>query len=195
MPNPQASPNSFRRMGLALVPAILLVSIGYAQQQILPPAGVGNFHVVNEHVYRGAQPSPAGIQELAKMGVKTVVDLREADQAGGEKQLVEAAGMKFINIPMRGMEKPNLASVERALAVLNDKGAGIVFVHCRRGADRTGTVVACYRISHDHWDNMRALAEAKANGMAWIQKAMQHFVKSYRPTVEAANTAATGTVN
>jgi protein tyrosine/serine phosphatase len=177
------------------VPAILLGSIGYAQQQILPPAGVGNFHVVNERIYRGAQPSASGIQALAKMGVKTVVDLREADQALAEKQLVEAAGMKFINVPMHGMERPNPASVERALAALNDQGAGIVFVHCRRGADRTGTVVACYRISHDHWDNARALAEAKANGMAWIQKAMQHFVKSYRPTVEAANTAAAGTVN
>jgi tyrosine-protein phosphatase SIW14 len=195
MPNPQGSPNSFRRLGLALVPAILLVSTGYAQQQILPPAGVGNFRVVNEHVYRGAQPSQQGIQELAKMGVKTVVDLREADQARAEKQLVEAAGMKFVNVPMRGLERPNPASVAQALAVLNDKAAGIVFVHCRRGADRTGTVVACYRISHDHWDNGRALAEAKANGMAWIQKAMQHFVKSYRPTVEAANTAAPGTVN
>jgi protein tyrosine/serine phosphatase len=197
MPIPQGFPKSFRRLSLALVPAILLVSIGYAQEQlqVQPPAGVGNFHVVNEHIYRGAQPSAEGFQALAKMGVKTVIDLREADQAAGEKVMVEAAGMKFISVPMRGMEKPSLASVERALSVLNDKDAGKVFVHCRRGADRTGTVVACYRISHDHWDNGRALSEAKSNGMAWIQKAMQHFVKSYRPTMEAANTAVPGTVN
>jgi protein tyrosine phosphatase (PTP) superfamily phosphohydrolase (DUF442 family) len=188
---PQGFPQFFTRRGLMLMPAILLVSTGFAQQA---PAGVGNFHVVNEHVYRGAQPSDEGFKALAKMGVKTVVDLREADQAAGEKAVVEAAGMRFVSIPMHGMETPNPASVEKALAVFNDKNAGVVFVHCRRGADRTGAVVAAYRISHDKWDNGRALAEAKSNGMAWIQKAIQHYVKSYRPPVveAAATTAAPG---
>lgn len=193
---PQGFPHFLRRHGFMLVPAILLVATGYAQQQVQPPAGVGNFHVVNEHLYRGAQPSNEGFQALAKMGVKTVIDLREADQAAAEKAMVEAAGMRFVSIPMRGMEKPNPVSVEKALAVINSKDSGTVFVHCRRGADRTGTVVACYRISHDKWDNGRALGEAKANGMAWVQKAMQHYVKSYRPpVVEAATTTVPGGSN
>ena len=191
---PQGFRNSFRRLGLALVPAILLATVGFAQQ-IQPPAGVGNFHVVNEHIYRGAQPSGQGFQALAKMGVKTVIDLRESDQAAGERQMVEAAGMRFVSIPMHGLEKPSPAAIAQALAVFNDKDAGIVFVHCRRGADRTGTVVACYRISHDRWGNPRALAEAKANGMAWIQKAMQHYVMAYRPPVEAAATTVAGPSN
>jgi protein tyrosine/serine phosphatase len=192
---PQDFPKSFHRLGLALVPAILLATTGFAQPQVQPPAGVGNFHVVNEHLYRGAQPSPEGIQALAKIGVKTVVDLREADHASGERQLVEAAGMRFVSVPMHGMEKPNPASVAQVLAVFNDKDAGTVFVHCRRGADRTGAVVACYRISHDHWDNGRALSEAKSYGMAWIQKAIQHFVMAYHPPVVAASTTAAGGSN
>jgi protein tyrosine/serine phosphatase len=194
MPTSQDFSKPFRRLGLALVPAILLATTGFAQP-VQPPAGVDNFHVVNERIYRGAQPSQAGIQALAKMGVKTVIDLREADQAAAERQLVEAAGMRFVSVPMHGMEKPNPAAVAQVLAVFNDKDAGTVFVHCRRGADRTGTVVACYRISHDHWENHRALAEAKSNGMAWIQKAMQHFVMAYRPPVEAATTAVAGPSN
>jgi protein-tyrosine phosphatase len=54
-----------------------------------------------------------------------------------------------------------------------------VFVHCRRGADRTGTVVACYRIGHDRWDGGKAIAEAKADGMSVFQVAMRRYVERY----------------
>jgi protein tyrosine/serine phosphatase len=62
------------------------------------------------------------------------------------------------------------------LALLNDESAGPVFIHCRRGNDRTGMIIACYRISHDHWENRKALDEAIANGMSWAEIAMRHYV-------------------
>jgi tyrosine-protein phosphatase SIW14 len=153
--------------------------------------GVGNFHKVNEKVYRGAQPSTEGFANLAKLGIKTVVDLRETDgRTAVEKKTVEADGMRYINVPMLGMSAPANIDVQKVLALFNDASSGPVFVHCRRGADRTGTVVACYRISHDGWDNARALQEAKLDGMHWIEFAMQHFVMHYKaPTVAAAPAA------
>jgi uncharacterized protein (TIGR01244 family) len=161
--------------------------------QTLNVVGVENFHQVNEHLYRGAQPTDAGFQNLAKLGVKTVIDLRETDgRSAQEKKAVESAGMRYVNIPMYGMSTPHQADVEKVLALFNDASAGPVFVHCRRGADRTGTVVACYRISHDGWNNAKALAEAKTNGMAWIEKAMQHYVMQYKAPVAVA-AAATAT--
>jgi uncharacterized protein (TIGR01244 family) len=181
------------RRSLIFAPVFLLATVAFAQA----PAGVSNFHMVNDHVYRGAQPSVEGFQSLAKMGIKTIVDLRQAEggRSAAEKQAVEAAGMKYINIPMLGMHTPNSGDVAKALAVLEDSKAGPVFVHCRRGADRTGAVLACYRISHDHWDNQRALAEAKSFGMAWIQKSIQHYVMAYRPPVQNAATAPAVTPN
>jgi tyrosine-protein phosphatase SIW14 len=171
---------------LVLAPVLLAVS-AYAQQA---PVGVGNFHMVNEHLCRGAQPTDEGFKNLAKMGVKTIVDLREADSRSlAEKKVVEAAGMKYVNIPLYGMQAPPAASVAKALAIFNDKQAGTVFVHCRRGADRTGTIVACYRVSHDGWDNTKALSEAKSFGMAWIERAMQHYVRDYRAPVQNASAA------
>jgi len=171
---------------LVLAPVLLAVS-AYGQQA---PAGVGNFHMVNDHLCRGAQPTDEGFKNLAKMGVKTVVDLREPDsRALAEKKVVEAAGMRYVNIPLYGMQAPPAASVAKALALFNDKDSGTVFVHCRRGADRTGTIIACYRVSHDGWDNTKALSEAKSFGMAWIERAMQHYVRDYRAPVQNASAA------
>ncbi len=155
-------------------------------------SGVGNFHQINDHLYRGAQPTPEGFRHLAALGVKTVVDLREAgSRAVTEKRIVERDGMIYINIPFAGLGAPSEAQVGKVLAIFNDPAAGPVFVHCRRGADRTGTVVACYRVSNDHWKNQAALAEAKQDGMAWFEKAMQQYVLRYQPPAAVAADSAT----
>src|SRR5260370_26751064 len=65
--------------------------------------GIKNFHQLNEHVYRGAQPADEGFQYLAKIGVKTVIDLREAERSQAEERVVTAAGMKYVNVPMTGL--------------------------------------------------------------------------------------------
>src|SRR3954453_13044675 len=64
------------------------------------PAGVGNFHQVSEHVYRGAQPTDEGFKNLAKLGVKTVIDLRLPDEhsISAEENAVKSAGMRYVNI-------------------------------------------------------------------------------------------------
>jgi len=149
--------------------------------------GVHNFHQINDHVFRGAQPSSEGFQALAKMGVKTVIDLRESgSRADSEKRVVEKAGMRYVNIPFSGYSAPSDQQIARVLAMFEDSAAGPVFIHCRRGADRTGTVVACYRVLHDHWKNQEALTEAKNDGMSWTERAMQRYVLGYQPPAAAA---------
>jgi tyrosine-protein phosphatase SIW14 len=147
--------------------------------------GIGNFQKVNDHVYRGAQPTEHGFLNLAKLGVRTVIDLQESGDARalGEAKSVKAAGMQYISVPMRGMETPSNASVTKVLSLLEDTATGPVFVHCHRGADRTGGVIACYRIEHDHWTNDHALAEAKSLGMSWYQQAIQRYVRNYQPRI------------
>jgi tyrosine-protein phosphatase SIW14 len=184
--------NCLFRRGWMLAPAFFLAVAAFGQQ----PAGVSNFHIVDQQVYRGAQPTSQGFESLAKMGVKTVIDLREADDlALAEKKQVEADGMRFVNIPMRGMHRPTPADVARALALFGDTSSGPVFVHCKRGADRTGTVVACYRISRYHWENHKALDEARTYGMSWFQRAMMHYVLGYRPPVQHAGAEAASAGN
>jgi|SRR5581483_2252702 len=151
--------------------------------------GIHNFDQVDAHVYRGAQPTGEGFEYLSKLGVKTVIDLREAgERSREEERLVTDAGMKYINVPMTGLTPPTDAEISKILATMEDGASGPVFVHCRRGADRTGAVIAAYHIDHDKWDNARALLDAKAHKMSFLQHPRENFIENFRSRVLDANT-------
>jgi tyrosine-protein phosphatase SIW14 len=179
------------RFGAVVLAALATGSLpGAASPQDL--TGIRNFHNVNSQIYRGGQPTQEGFQKLSQLGIKTVIDLRQpGDRSLAEKKIVEAAGMHYVSVPMRGFQTPTAEQITKVLSLFNDSTAGPVFVHCRRGADRTGTVVACYRISHDGWENTRALAEARSLGMSFFERALQNFVLRYKPdrNVAASTTA------
>jgi tyrosine-protein phosphatase SIW14 len=151
-----------------------------------------NFQKVDDHVYRGAQPTDIGFKELSQLGIKTVVDLRDIGEhsQAGEQKIVTDLGMRYLSVPMHGMSTPKDDQVAAVQALFNDAASGPVFVHCKRGADRTGMVVAVYRISHDQWENKKALSEAKSYGMSIFERAIQHYVMDYKPAVTLARAGA-----
>jgi uncharacterized protein (TIGR01244 family) len=158
------------------------------------PEGIKNFYQVDQNVYRGAQPTEDGFKYLAQIGVKTVIDLRAADERSeSEESMVTAAGMKYVSVPMTGLTAPTEAQISRILGVL-EADNGPVFVHCKRGADRTGVVIASYRIDHDGWDNAHALSEAKARGMSFFQFPRMSYISAFRPRTLDAKTSADGNV-
>ncbi|MGA8026193.1 MAG: tyrosine-protein phosphatase [Bryobacteraceae bacterium] len=142
-----------------------------------PAAHIGNFGKVNDHIYRGAEPSLVGLQELGAMGVKLVIDLRESSQSTEfERQQVEKLHMKYVNVPFAPFSAPTQEQVKQVLSLLLKNNSDPVFVHCRRGRDRTGTVVACYRIQHDGWDNQHAFTEAKEFGISFAERGMRSYI-------------------
>ncbi|HUA82526.1 MAG TPA: tyrosine-protein phosphatase [Bryobacteraceae bacterium] len=152
-------------------------------------AGVPNFHKVNDGLYRGGQPTEDGFENLASLGVKTVIDLRgigEHSQAR-EQGWVQADGMHYLSVPLGQLSAPHDADVAKTLAILNNSTGAPVFIHCRRGADRTGTIIACYRIEHDHWDNRKALKEARGYGMSRLERAMQHYILRFETEAASAD--------
>jgi tyrosine-protein phosphatase SIW14 len=153
-----------------------------------PAPGIKNFDKVDDHVYRGAQPTNEGFAYLAKIGVKTVLDLREDGQrARDEERTVTAAGMKYVHVPMSGLTPPSDAQTRQVLTLLEDASVGPVFVHCMRGADRTGAVIATYHMEHDHWEATKALADANSHGMSWMQFPRKSYIMSFVPKVVAAD--------
>ena len=176
--------NSLSAGGLLILSAVFPAFASSKPQAL---EGVGHFFQVNDKLLRGAQPNEEGFHNLAKMGVKTVIDLREeSDRSEWEEKIVKAAGMKYIAVPIAGLAAPTTDQMRKMLQVINDPAAGPVFVHCKRGKDRTGAVVACYRIQHDHWDNAKALKEARNLGMSWFEFPKQQFVLQFRPDGESS---------
>ena len=155
--------------------------------------GIKNFDQVDAHVYRGGQPTDEGFQYLAKLGVRTVIDLREADdRSEAEERTVTGSGMKYVNVPMTGLTPPTEAEITKILAMLEDTTTGPVFVHCQRGADRTGAVIAAYHVDHDQWDNARALKDAKAHSMSFFQFPRENYIRNFRARTVDANAASPG---
>jgi len=143
-------------------------------------AELPNFHQVNQEVYRGGQPKPGGLQKLASLGIKTIINLRDDDEHGqAEEAEARAAGLRYFNIPMARMGRPSDKIIGDVLALLNNSENQPVFVHCKLGSDRTGTVIAIYRLEHDGWTSEQAKAEAKRYGMNIWQMEMKNYISDY----------------
>ncbi|HEX5733916.1 MAG TPA: tyrosine-protein phosphatase [Blastocatellia bacterium] len=143
-------------------------------------AELPNFHKVNEKLYRGGQPREGGVKKLAELGIKTIINLRGADDlTRAEEAEAKAAGLTYFNIAMPGLSRPTHDQVARVMAILNDEQRWPVFIHCKRGSDRTGTIVALYRISNEEWTDNQAMTEAKRHGMSWLEFGMKDYVSDY----------------
>jgi protein tyrosine/serine phosphatase len=150
--------------------------------------GVGNFARVSDSLYRGAQPSNLAYNELKNIGVSIVVDFRdEKPEIAEEKASVEAAGMQFISLPWSGRSVPTHEEVVTFLNLMQDTHGKKVFVHCKEGRDRTGTMVALYRITFNHWSVDQALAEMhQFKYHSAFLPGLAKYVKEY-PSVLAAD--------
>lgn len=138
--------------------------------------GLSDVGQVAPGILRGAQPEPEGYETLRKMGVKTVVNLRTLH---AEKKAVAAAGMRWVEIPIDVTQAIDPAAVRQAVAVLTDPANQPVFIHCSRGKDRVGVIVAVYRMEVDGWTEAEAQAEMEAFGFHEIWFHLKDFVRRY----------------
>ena len=138
-------------------------------------AGIQNCHRVTTNLYRGAQPSAEGMAQLKAVGVKTVVNLRAWHS---DKDKVAGTGLKSVRFemePWRGDE----AEVIQFLKIVIDTNNLPAFVHCERGADRTGMMCAMYRITVCGWTKQEAIAEMKDGGFGFnpVWKSLVTFIE------------------
>ena len=132
--------------------------------------GVGNFGEVTSTLFRGAQPTPGGFEALAKMGIDIVVDAR-GDRADSEGKEVGRLGMRYVAIPWH-CPFPNDDVFVRFLKLLQDNSTKKIFVHCRLGDDRTGMMVAAYRMAAQGWTADEAMRQMREFGFSRVH----HFI-------------------
>jgi tyrosine-protein phosphatase SIW14 len=124
--------------------------------------GVPNAGSVTSTLFRGAQPNNLAYAGLQKLGMNIVVDFRgEGGEVSAEKKSVEALGMKFVSLPWNGAGLPSRDELLTFFTLLRDNPDQKVFIHCQYGADRTGVMIALYRIAVDHWTPEQAISEMK----------------------------------
>ena len=146
---------------------------------------ITNFGHINDHYYRGALPEGHDFQDLASLGIHTVIDLTNGDGDKNEKAEVEQAGMKYVQIPMTTHVNPTEAQIAQFLGVVNDPSAQPVYVHCVGGKHRTGVMTAIYRMKQDQWTAEKAFAEMKQFkfGMDMLHPEFKSFVFDFYTTI------------
>jgi len=132
-------------------------------------SGVDNAGRAGSHLLRGAQPSTTGFHALRRLGVDTVVSFTTGDDdVSGEQAVVEGLGMRYVHLPWSAMHEPPPEHLSAFLALLHEHPNDTVFVHCKAGADRTGAMIASYRVLVEHWSPRDAIAEMNAFGFHWL---------------------------
>lgn len=158
---------------------LLLSSTAFAQDPTAYPK-LPRFQQVSERLFRGGQPRDGGISKLRELGITTVINLRGAsDRTRAEEAEVRRLGLNYFNVGLPNWARPQDSRVARILEVINTPENGRVFVHCKDGVDRTGMIVAIYRMTHDGWSSDQALAEAERFGMRRTQFWMRDYAEDY----------------
>lgn len=117
--------------------------------------GLPNAYRVTPNLYRGAQPTSEGMQELKNLGVKTVINLRSFHS---DRDEIGDTGLGYEHIYMKAWH-PEEKEIVKFLQIATDESRQPVFVHCQHGADRTGVMIAVYRIAVQGWTLDEAIQE------------------------------------
>ncbi len=160
----------------ASAPRAVLPDAARGSARLFGLPGLENVGRVAPGILRGAQPRPEGYGTLRAMGIRTVINLRSRH---GEAKAVEAAGMRSLMLPMNTLKDVDVDSVRKAVALMTDPANQPVFVHCAHGQDRTGVVVAVYRMDVDGWTAAEAEAEMQAFGFNDVWAQLKDFVRRY----------------
>jgi len=139
--------------------------------------GIGNFGEVTPMLFRGGQPTHQGFEALAKMGIDIIVDTR-GNRTNSEGREVRRLGMHYVAIPWH-CPFPNDDVFVRFLKFLQENPDKKVFVHCRLGDDRTGMMVAAYRMAAQDWTADEAMREMHRFGFAGVHKVICPGLASY----------------
>lgn len=164
----------------------LLISTGNIHAQT---TDISNFATVDNGIYRGGRPKQHGVEELKQMGIKTIVNLereifeKEPGEVKKERQWAEKAGIRFFHVPMHPFFAPKMEEIKEALTYITNPENQPVFVHCDRGSDRTGIVIAAYRITANGWSAENACKEMKKYGhsrfLFWWKWSLFYFEERF----------------
>ena len=117
---------------------------------------------------------------LARIGVKTVIDLRDEPASFAAKSAADA-GLRYINFPLSDTAYPADDVANKFLSIITDESNWPVYVHCAGGRHRTGAMTAVYRMTIEGWDTAKAYEEMKQYDFytRWGHGSIKDYVFDY----------------
>ncbi len=152
------------------------IIIFYIRQHLFGNRVPNYITVKDACLYRGGQPSVAGMQELLNGGIATVVNLRAGNRDSRTISKFFKGKLQSIHLPIIPFY-PREDSVIAFLKIFK-VNSGPVYVHCFHGADRTGLMCAMYRLVYDGWDKRSAIAEMKKHGFHFWHRKIIRFIEN-----------------
>ncbi len=156
-----------------VIPAIVLVlgltatfaSAQEVKKETVP--GITNFSRVETTIACAGATTPAAVAEVKRLGYNSIINLRQASEAGANLEAEEAAaktaGIKYVHLPFK-TASPDPTVVDKFLAAVTAPANQPAFVHCA-SANRASALWMIKRMLVDGWDENRASTEATALGM------------------------------
>lgn len=157
-----------------LIFSIFLVFFTYSFAWCDSINSIPNFRKIDENIYAGGRLEEKDIAQLVSLGIKTIVNLESGffiekpKQVEKEQLWVEKAGIRYFKVPMNPIDDPEERDIALALNLITNPQNQPVFIHCKYGKDRTGIVVATYRLEINKWKLEQAYQEMKAYGFHWF---------------------------
>ena len=183
---------------LALIlQAVQVVPIAAQSSTAPAPISIKNFGKVNDNYYRGSQPDASQFEDLKRLGIKTVIDLRK-DRVEEASKWARAAGLEYVNIPLTTKRAATEEQTAEFLKLVNDPAKLPVYVHCKGGRHRAGQMTAIYRITNDGWTADQAYQEMKKYDFedSWFYpRSLKKNVFSFYERFTSAKNSQSGTSN
>ena len=148
---------------------MMLTPVAVLAQQVTKKeiAGISTFAQVETTIACGGSTKPEAIREISKMGFKSVVNLRLANEEGAQVEeegaAVKAAGMNYVHLPFNA-QAPDPQLIDNFIAAVTRPANTPAYVHCAAGG-RAAALWMIKRVIADKWDEPRALAEANLLGL------------------------------
>lgn len=131
---------------------------------------------LNEKFATAGQPKAEAFAKLAKQGFRAVLNLRTAEEgAEQEREQVEKAGLRYINIPVV-TANPKSEQVPEFIKAVKDAANQPMLIHCG-GAQRVGAFWMIYRVIDQGWTEEKAMEEATRIGLT--RPELIKFAKDY----------------
>lgn len=164
-------------MKYILIPILFINSFILTQRNInwgqkIEHSTFTNLHKVDSLIYRSEQPTKDKMKSLKSLGVTNVLNLRNARN---DKREARYQNINLYRIPINTWTF-SLDELTECLKLIHKINQPIL-VHCKHGSDRTGCVIAAYRIVFQNWSKKEAIEEFTNGGYGFHYKHFKHLIR------------------